>query len=135
MSYLLLSIICGVLVTIIFKINENKPSNLYAIISVNYIAAILISLIASINEGMYRLININSLYRFDLELKNVFNNINLFSMEASAIWAIIVGIVFGPIFCFSFFRYQKGIVESGMSITNTFMKLSVIIPMLISMIV
>lgn len=135
MSYLLLSIICSVLVAIIFKINGNKESNIYAIVTVNYVAAITISLIISISDGVHSLIDINNFLSFTNEMENVFSNANVFSLEASAIWAIIVGIIFGPIFCFAFFRYRKGIVESGMGITNTFMKLSVIIPILISMMV
>lgn len=135
MTYLLLSIICSVLVTIIFKINGNKESNIYAIISISYIVSITLSLIISIMEGVHSLININNIVKFTQEVGNVFRYAKVFSVESSAIWAIIVGIVFGPIFCFAFFRFQKGIVESGMSITNTFMKLSVIIPILISIII
>lgn len=134
MTYLLLSIICGVLVTIVFKINGNKKSNIYAIISISYIVSIIFSLIISLKEGVHSLININSLVKFTQEMGNVIRYGNVFSIESSAIWAIIIGIVFGPIFCFAFFRFQRGIVESGMSITNTFMKLSVIIPILISII-
>ncbi|NLW23107.1 MAG: hypothetical protein GXY88_07635 [Tissierellia bacterium] len=134
MIYLILSILCSVLITIIFKAVEHRENNLYAIISTNYASAVLISLAISIYEGTYRLININNLHIFIGEMDYVFKSMGVFSTRASAIWALLVGLIFGPIFCFAFFKYQKGIVESGMSIANTFMKISVIIPMLVSMI-
>lgn len=135
MVYLALSILCSTLVTIIFKLIEDRQVNLYAIISINYLSALLVSLVVSVNNGTFRLINIMSLHKFLTEWENVFKGMYQFSAEASAAWALIIGIAFGPAFCLAFFRYQKGIIESGMGITNIFMKMSVIIPMFISMII
>lgn len=117
------------------KIGEYKKANLDAVIIINYMSAILMSLIISINKGVFRLINIDSFYRFIEEYKNVFLNRKIFSFGASAIWAFIVGCTIGPIFYLAIIQYNKSIVEDGMSIANTFMKLSVIIPILLFMII
>lgn len=135
MIYLLLSITCNVLVTIIFKINSNKKSNIYGIISLSYITSIVFSFFMIINDGTYTLINADSIAKFVQESLIVFSSASVFSMEASVIWGILIGLTFGPIFCLAFFRYQKSIIENGMSIANTFMKLSVVIPVLVSAII
>ena len=133
MFYLLLSVTCGVLVALIFKVIEGKGYNIYAMVSANYVAALVISTFIAASKDTLGLIRADSFAAFAAEWRTVFADMGVFSMEASAAWAILVGVVFGPIFCFSFYRFQRGIEKNGMNLANIFVKLSVIIPMLISM--
>ncbi|WMJ78637.1 MULTISPECIES: EamA family transporter [unclassified Sedimentibacter] len=133
MIYLALSILCGILVAVIFRMFENQKINLHVIITFNYISALIVSLIIVVYKNMFNLISLSSLHNFMNEYNIIFRSTGILSIEASAGWAIITGTLFGPIFCFSFFQYQKNISISGMGIASTFMKISVVIPMIISM--
>lgn len=135
MYYLLLSILCGIIFSVAFKYIERYEVNINTIIVINYVSALLLSFIASINEGTINLITANSLNTFKAELKDVFLSSYRFSTEASAIWAIIIGSIFGPLFYYSVTKYNKEIAEIGISLANTYMKLSVVIPVITSMLV
>nr|WP_312576641.1 EamA family transporter [Sedimentibacter sp.] len=136
MMYLFLSIICSVAIAVIFKINGSREVNKYAMISVNYLTAVIVSLIASINKGnLYMLFSKNTYVIFYNEFFNVLEKQHIFSPEGSVVWAIIVGCTLGATYCLSFFKYQKSIVENGMGIAAMFLRISVIIPMIISIII
>lgn len=136
MTYLILSIICSVSIAVIFKINGTKEVNKYAMISVNYLAAMVVSLILSINTGnLSILFSKNTFEIFYREVFTVFGKQQIFSPEGSAVWALIVGCTLGASYCLSFLKYQKTIVENGMGIAAMFLRISVIIPMIISIII
>lgn len=134
MIYLMLNVACGAIIATIFKINGSKDVNKYAVITANYCVALAFSLIVSLYKGKFALLNSNSMQMFFYEMKSVFAGNKIFSVEASAIWAMIIGCPLGYSYCLSFLKYQKTITENGMGISNMFMRISVIIPMIISII-
>src|SRR6056297_7288 len=135
MTYLLLSIFLSSLIPVVFKLTEDKNLNRYAVTLFNYLTATIIAFFMSKNLNLFKHFNINSLDSF----KNEFTNVvllreNIFSPEGSTIWAVVVGLSLGILFCLSFVQYQKSIKINGISLSNTFLKLGVLIPMTISLI-
>lgn len=133
MIYLMLSIIFSSLIPIIFKVSEEKGLNRYVVTSFNYVMAITVSFIISINKGLFSTLNYTSFQSFKNEfIEVIVNNTGIFSVEASTVWALIVGCSTGIFFCTSFIQYQKSIKESGISLSNIFLKMSILIPIAIS---
>jgi len=135
MTYLLLSIFLSSLIPVVFKLTEDKNLNRYAVTLFNYLTATIIAFFMSKNLDLFKYLDFNSLTTF----KNEFNNVvllreDVFSPEASTIWAVVVGLSLGILFCLSFVQYQKSIKINGISLSNTFLKLGVLIPMTISLI-
>lgn len=136
MIYLILSIISSVAIAVIFKMNGTKKTNKYAMIATNYLAAVVVSLIISISKGnLFLLFSKNTFRVFYSEVFTVLGKQQIFSPEGSAVWALIVGSTLGASYCLSFLKYQKAIVENGMGIAAMFLRISVIIPMIISIII
>ncbi len=135
MTYLFIAIFLSSIIPVIFKFTENKNLNRYAVTFFNYLTASVIAFFMSKNEKLFNLLNLNSLNIFIGEFKQVvlLRN-NIFSPEASTIWALVVGLTLGILFCLSFVQYQKSIKTNGISLSNTFLKLGVLIPMTISLI-
>ncbi|MDW7668870.1 MAG: hypothetical protein SCJ93_08605, partial [Bacillota bacterium] len=97
--------------------------------------ASVIAFFMSKNEKLFNLLNLDSLNIFIGEFKQVVLLRNsIFTPESSTIWALIVGLTLGILFCLSFVQYQKSIKTNGISLSNTFLKLGVLIPMTISLI-
>ncbi len=135
MTYLLLSIFLSSLIPVVFKLTEDKNLNRYAVTLFNYLTATIIAFFMSKNLDLFKYLDFNSLATF----KNEFNNVvwlraDVFSPEGSTIWAVVVGLSLGILFCLSFVQYQKSIKINGISLSNTFLKLGVLIPMTISLI-
>jgi len=123
------------LIPVVFKLTEDKNLNRYAVTLFNYLTATIIAFFMSKNLDLFKYLDFNSLTTF----KNEFNNVvllreDVFSPEASTIWAVVVGLSLGILFCLSFVQYQKSIKINGISLSNTFLKLGVLIPMTISLI-
>jgi len=123
------------LIPVVFKLTEDKNLNRYAVTLFNYLTATIIAFFMSKNLDLFKYLDFNSLATF----KNEFNNVvwlraDVFSPEGSTIWAVVVGLSLGILFCLSFVQYQKSIKINGISLSNTFLKLGVLIPMTISLI-
>lgn len=108
MIYLLLAIISSGMIALIFKYNESNNVNRLVVTTGNYFAAFFISAFMIYQKGG-RILQIN--------------NFNM----------IILGIISGFIYFYTFIIYQKNIKNYGASITGVFMKLGVFFPMLLSM--
>jgi drug/metabolite transporter (DMT)-like permease len=86
-------------------------------------------------ENLFKNLNGGSITSFTTEFRNVvILREDIFTAEASTIWAAIVGLSLGILFCLSFVQYQKSIKVNGISLSNTFLKLGVLIPMTISLV-
>jgi len=135
MTYLFTAIFLSSIIPVIFKFTENKNLNRYAITFFNYLTASVIAFFMSKNENLFKLLNLNSLNIFKDEFTQVILlRDDIFTPEASTIWAVLVGVTLGILFCLSFVQYQKSIKTNGISLSNTFLKLGVLIPMTISLI-
>ncbi len=136
MTYLFTAIFLSSIIPVIFKFTENKNLNRYAVTFFNYLTASVIAFFMSKNENLFKLLNLNSLNFFKDEFTQVILLRNdIFTPEGSTIWAVLVGVTLGILFCLSFVQYQKSIKVNGISLSNTFLKLGVLIPMTISLII
>jgi len=134
MIYLFLAILCSSSIALIFKYSENGKMNRYVVTSVNYFTALIISLIMIIIRPAINIYRINfSLGDFIKEMSIILSgNSGYFSKDASFIWAILVGVTGGIFFFLSLIYYQKSVSENGASLSGTFGKLGILVPMIFS---
>ncbi len=104
MFYLVLSIMCSVLNSIIIRLSNNKVKNELAMFASNYVICILLSLIY---------LDKNIPYVFELDV-------------------LVLGIFTGFLYIASFFFFKMNIKENGMVLSSTFMKLGIVIPTLMA---
>lgn len=134
MIYLIMAIICSSSIALIFKFSEGNNLNRYVVTTANYLMAFLISFIFIINQ---------SINFFDFEGANfsesfrevVLGGNGIFNIQASQLWATIVGVIAGIFFFVSFIYYQKSVRENGAGLAGTFGKLGILIPMLFAIII
>ena len=107
MFYLILSIMCSVLNSIIIRLSNNKVKNELAMFASNYVVCILLSLIY---------LDKNIPYVFELDV-------------------LLLGIFSGFLYIASFFFFKMNIKENGIVLSSTFMKLGIIIPTLMAIFV
>lgn len=134
MIYLFLAILCSSSIALIFKYSEGAKMNRYAVTSVNYFTAFVISLLMIIIKPSIKINGINiSVANFINEFANILSrNSGYFSKDASLVWAVLLGIIGGAFFFLSFIYYQKSVKENGASLSGTFGKLGILVPMIFS---
>ena len=134
MIYLFLAILCSSSIALIFKYSEGAKMNRYAVTSVNYFTAFIISLLMIIIKPSIKINGINiSLANFIKEFTNILSrNSGYFSKDASLVWAVLLGTIGGAFFFLSFIYYQKSVKENGASLSGTFGKLGILVPMIFS---
>jgi len=129
-----MAIICSSSIALIFKFSENNNLNRYVVTTANYLMALLISFIFITSQ------RINF---FDFEGANfrqsfreiVIGGNGTFNVQASQLWATIIGVMAGVFFFVSFIYYQKSVRENGAGLAGTFGKLGILIPMLFAIII
>lgn len=131
MIYILISIICSSLIAIVFKISEGRTSNRFAITGMNYLAGMMVSLIFLRGKPLF---NLQWFKAFSGEFTSVLSNGTVFSQEGTGALAVILGIITGVLYFSSFILYQKSVGDNGISLSATFMKLGVVIPVVLSII-
>jgi len=107
MISLLLATVCSASIALIFKFSEGRGLNRYAVTSVNYLAAICVSLIMVLAQQ----IEFTS-WRMGLT----------------------IGVPAGVCFFLSFVFYQLSVRDSGAGLAGMFGKLGILMPMLMSLI-
>jgi drug/metabolite transporter (DMT)-like permease len=134
MIFLFIAVLCSASIALLFKYSESNGMNRYAITSVNYMAAFLVSLVmVKLKVPFDKLVNID---QFKKEfVKVIIENQGTFSDGSSIIWAVILGIMTGVFYFLSFIFYQKSVKENGASLSGVFSRLGMLIPMLITVIV
>lgn len=134
MIYLFLAILCSSSIALIFKYSENAKMNRYAVTSVNYFTALVISFGMIIIKPSIKIYGINlSVVNFIEEFSNILSkNAGYFSKDASFLWAVLIGMTGGVFFFLSFIYYQKSVKENGASLSGTFGKLGILVPMIFS---
>lgn len=106
--YILLSANCSVLIAHFLKVSEKKGLNTVRVLTVNYIVATLIAF----SSGFFR------------------GNAHVQFGESSAV--IILAAAVGVIFIVNFFIYSKSVHYNGVGISVAAMRISLLIPVLIS---
>jgi len=107
MFYLLLTILCSVINSVIIRLSNHKVKNELAMFASNYVVCVLLSF-----------------YNLDKSIPYIFE------MDV-----FILGIVTGFLFIASFFFFKMNIKENGMILSSTFMKLGIIIPTLMAILI
>ena len=107
MFYLLLTILCSVINSIIIRLSNHKVKNELAMFASNYVICVLLSF-----------------YNLDKTIPYIFE------MDV-----FILGIVTGFLFIASFFFFKMNIKENGIILSSTFMKLGIIIPTLMAILI
>ena len=131
MVFLLFSIACSATIALIFKRSESKNRNRYALLTVNYLVAITVSLTLIMQEGW-------PFSGFDLwkiwpEMWAALGETELANEESLA-WAVTVGLGAGFFFFAAFVYYQIAIRHHGMSIARAFQKMGAMLPMVLSLV-
>ncbi len=134
MIYLFLAILCSSSIALILKYSEGNKMNRYAVTSANYLTALTIGLLMIISKPSLKIYGLNfSITDFIAEFINVLSQTNAhLSKNASFVWAILLGIMGGVFFFLSFLYYQKSVKENGASLSGTFGKLGILVPMIFS---
>ena len=134
MIYLLLAVLCSSSIALIFKHSETNNMNRLAVTSANYFTAFMISLFFIFNQNIFKLFQGEEFSNFFLEFKEVIinNNDTVFSVSASLIWAIIIGVFTGVFFFLAFIYYQKSVRNDGVGLAGVFSKLGILLPMIFS---
>jgi len=134
MVYLLLSILCSSSIALIFKYTETKDMNRYGITSVNYLTASLVSLcmMLSVPDLVF---NFNTIEGPQSLLSVFSGRTKTFNIPGSIYYAILLGIVTGFCFYYSFIFYQKSVRDCGASLSGMFGKLGILIPMIVSIVI
>jgi multidrug transporter EmrE-like cation transporter len=129
-----MAILCSSSIALILKYSENRSMNRLAVTTSNYFTAFMVSLIMIVLKPS---VNLN-IQEFSLStLRSDFYNVilkgnGLFSEGSSFIWAVFLGLITGIFFFLSFIYYQKSVNENGASLSGTFGKLGILIPMFVS---
>jgi drug/metabolite transporter (DMT)-like permease len=134
MFYLALAIICSASIALIFKHSETRGLNRYAVTSANYLVAWIVSLSIVILSG----ISFPPAHFIPGALNHICTTLlgpgATFTGETSVVWAMLLGVVAGLIFFPGFIFYQMSIREHGVSLTGAFSKVSILIPMGLSLV-
>ncbi len=134
MIYLIMAIICSSSIALIFKFSESNNLNRYVVTTANYLMAFLISLGFIIGQRIkfFNFKGANFRQNFN---EVVINGNGIFNIQASQLWATIIGLIAGVFFFISFIYYQKSVRENGAGLAGTFGKLGILIPMLFAIII
>lgn len=133
MLFLFAAIICSSSIALIFKYTESNKMNRYTVTTFNYVTAFSISFVIIIFKKLYRYSLNDGIIKFCGEVKNVLSTGDIiFSLEASIIWAIILGIFSGIFYFLSFVTYQKSVKDNGASLSGAYGKMGILVPLLLS---
>lgn len=137
MIYLLLAILCSSSIALIFKYSESRGLNRYALTTTNYVTAMLVSagmVLVSFLKGGYKLSP--SAPKLMTEFTEVvIKNSGTFSPEASAAWAVIMGVLTGILYFSNFLCYQESVKRNGAGLSGTFGRLGILVPMIFSVVI
>ncbi len=132
MIYLFLAVLCSAAISFVFKYSEITSRNRYAVTSVNFFTAFVVSLFMTAGGGVEGADP--SIGGFLKESVSVLGGGGGFSAGSSMIWAILTGLVGGICYFLGLIFIQKSIRENGVSITGAFSRLGILVPMSFSLI-
>jgi multidrug transporter EmrE-like cation transporter len=134
MIYLFLAIISSSSIALIFKFSESRNMNRYAVTTVNYLAAVLVS--GSIFLGSYPgPVHTRSLSRsLSAIWSAVMQTGEKLSPDVSPVWALVAGSLAGTVFFLAFIYYQIAVREQGVGLAGAFAKIGILVPLSLSLV-
>lgn len=132
MIYLLASVGCGVIISAVFKVTGNKNMDKLTVTMFNYMTVVAVSLTAAIKNGSLKLLQGANISHLIKEAGEVILSGGMLSSGSSALWALAIGVLFGPLYCLMFVQNQKSVQLNGMGLSNIYSRLGVIVPIVIS---
>lgn len=106
----------------------------YAVTSVNYMAAVTVSLIVIALEGVPARLDMASFAAFYSEFGGVMAG-GRFSPSGSVGWALMSGLPAGVFYYLGFIYLQKSIRGCGVSLSGSFSKMGILVPMALSLVI
>ena len=133
MIYLIFAILCSSAIALLFKYSERIGAKIYTVTCSNYLIAFLTSIIMIIYKQNYDVTKGN--LSFISEFSRAISSADyIMSPYSSIIFGLIFGPVAGIFFFSSFIYYQKSVKVNGVSLSGTFSKLGVLVPMILSIV-
>ncbi len=136
MFYLALATLCSATIALIFKYTETHATNRNVITTANYFIAFVTGLVLVWHQQLLAPLTPlpNHLSFFQEVLLVLASPGDQLSSINSRLWAVSIGSTAGVFFFLSFLFYQKSVRENGVSLSGTFAKLGILIPMIFSII-
>lgn len=131
MYYLFLAILSSSMIAFLFKFAENRQMNPYVITSANYFIAAMVSLFLILKNQLLTGLTKGASFLTEWSLL-LADEQALLSPYNSVLWGIGIGLISGIFFFSSFLYYQISVKENGVSLSGTFSKLGILIPMIFS---
>ncbi len=133
MTFLLISILCSSGIAIFFSWSDKKQTNWSGIIVVNYCFALLVSLFFLFQKTPLFSPLKTSWGSFIQDFPLVISYSTPFSVEGSMFYTLFIGIIGGIFFFLSLIIYRLSISRNGASVSGTFAKLGMAVPILLSL--
>jgi len=133
MPYLLLAILCSAAIALLFKHSETSGMNRYAVTTVNYVTASLVSAALLLFDRGERLAT-PRLSGALQEIGKAIAHSTTLPSDVSPVWAALIGLTAGAVFFLAFVYYQISVREHGVGLSGTFTKLGILVPMSLSLI-
>ncbi len=105
--YLILSVMCSLVIVHLLKVVKYRQTRMLPVLTVNYFIATLVASISSLGT---------------------------FSVSVLPIWLIFLTVIAGALFIFNFVIYGSSVNRNGVGVSVTAMRLSLVIPVLVSII-
>jgi len=129
--FLFLAVACSTTIALIFHVSEKRDTNRDVVTAVNYAVATFISLVLIVLQGI-SLSPGESFGAFTAEFPGAISGAG-FGLNASPVWALLIGVPAGILYYLGFIFLQKAIRASGVALAGSFSKMGVIVPMLLSL--
>ena len=134
MLFLFLAICCSSSIALLFRHSESRDMNRYVVTAANYVTAAVIATLFALTRPpqletgrAYE----NSTAALRRIVNGIFNNqVETFGSE----WAVLIGLIAGPVFILAFIFYQKSIRQNAVGLTGAIAKLGILLPMSLSLV-
>jgi multidrug transporter EmrE-like cation transporter len=131
---LALAVACSASIVLLFRRSERLGANRYAVTGANYVAAAVAGVALIAARGGVRVGEAPLAARLDEITRSLGDGARL-SVEASPVWAVLVGLVAGGLFFLAFLVYQVSVRDHGVGLAGSFAKLGILLPTGLSLVV
>ena len=133
MGFLILAVLCSSSIALCFSWSTKYKTSWSWILAINYFIAFSTGLLFVIlKPPVFTYLPIP--LAFEEILTSLSKNVVL-SAGSSLQFSILIGIIGGFLFFWSFYLYQKSITANGASLSGTFAKLGVLVPLILSLVI